>query len=132
MTFSEEIPAELMDAGRRASDIVNTYRVHRTWDELKHKWLVLNLSDGSTDGNLYDTRRDAVRHQKHENQVAYLAFRSLLSGTNPKDMAIYLKFCRTAYESGMRLTDPDDRFGGKQLIPTAHGRDLLTGTRRQQ
>lgn len=114
-----EIDPDIIDAGKRASDIVNTFRIHNGWDELKTKWLAISLADGSNDGTLYDTRRDAVRHQRDEFRCAYVAFRNLPQGSRPREMAIYLQFHRDAYKNGMRLTDPEHSLGGKEALLTS-------------
>lgn len=119
------ISAELMECGRRASDTVNTYLAHRTFDELRHKWIAFQLSDGSSDGTLYDSKRDAVRHQRNEFQCAYVAFLNLQGGATPKDMAIFLQFNRDAYDAGFRLPDPDDVNGGPDLAPTSPRMDYM-------
>lgn len=35
------------------------------------RWIAVRLSDGGTDGAVYDTRADAVAHQLHERQCYY-------------------------------------------------------------
>lgn len=112
---------EFADAGRRASDIINGIITAHPWDDIKDKFIAIRLEDGSSDGNIYDTKADAVRHQTHEQQCAYVGFRNLVGGATPKEMAIYLKFNRDAYLAGMRLIDPDNQRNPVQdlLIPAA-------------
>lgn len=121
--YNKQVSAELLDAGKRASDIVNTYITGLTHDEIMHKFIAIRLSDGGSDGVLYDSKRDAVRHQAHEQQCAYVGLRNLVAGSNPREMAIYLKFNRDAYANGMRLVDPDDQHGGRELLMTAARHD---------
>lgn len=109
---------ELIDAGKRASDIANLYITFMDQWELRSKWLAFRLNDGSSDGVLYDTRKDAVKHQFDERRCAYFSFRNCLGGTNARDMAIFLNFCREAYDAGFRLIDPDDASGGREILPT--------------
>jgi hypothetical protein len=119
----QAISPELKDAGKRASDAVNCYITFQPWDELRRKWIAIRLSDGSSDGVLYDTKRDAVRHQLHEMQCAYVAFINLPGGSSPRDMSIFLAFCRDAYEAGFRLPDPDAQTGGLDVLMTSGQRD---------
>ena len=111
------------DAAKRASDIVNSYLSFIPWDELRFKWLAIRLSDGGYDGNLYDSKRDAVRHQLDEFLCAYVCYRNLQAGAKPKDMELFLQFNRDAYDAGFRLPDPDDQFGGRQVLMTSALRD---------
>lgn len=104
---------EIVDSARRAADIVNGYRSFLDWDELKNKWLAIRLSDGGYDGNLYDNKRDAVRHQSNEFLCAYLCYRNAGPGASPwQELAIFLQDNRDRYDHGQRLPDPDDVHGG--------------------
>ena len=111
------------DDAKRASDIVNSYLTFIPWDELKNKWLAIRLSDGGYDGNLYDSKRDAVRHQLDEFLCAYVCFRNLQAGSRPKEMELFLKWNRDAYNAGFRLPDPDDPTGGPDVLMTTAQRD---------
>jgi hypothetical protein len=68
------------DAAKRCSD---TYRLHRSANLTNaiRKWIAVALADGTSDGVLYDTKRDAVRHQHHNEQ--FYAFVCI----GPHDMA---------------------------------------------
>jgi len=111
------------DAAKRASDNINAYVTFVPPEELRHKWIAIRLSDGGYDGVLYDSKRDAVRHQTDEFLCAYVCFRNLLAGSKPKDMELFLKFNRDAYDAGFRLTDPDDKAGGREVLMTTALRD---------
>ena len=111
------------DAAKRASDILNGYIAFVPFDELKTKWVAIRLADGGSDGQLYDSKRDAVRGQLDEFLCAYICFRNILTGSSPKDMELFLKFNRDAYDAGFRLPDPDDQFGGRQVLMTTALRD---------
>ena len=111
------------DAAKRASDIVNSYRLFVPWDELRTKWLAIRLSDGGYDGTLYDSKRDAVRHQLDEFLCAYVCFKNLVGGSTPREMELFLKFNRDAYDAGFRLPDPDSQFGGREVLMTTALRD---------
>ena len=121
---------EERDRAQRASDLINEARAMLDWDQLRNCWIAIRLSDGSSDMVIYDTKRDAVRGQLHEQQCAYIAFRNLIGGATPNDMLRYLRFCERAYKAGMRLPDPDAADGGPDLAPTAGHIDSITGRRR--
>ena len=115
------MPPLVSDAGRRVSD---QYALHRVADPLNSigKWFAVRLSDGSSDGVLYDSRRAAVRHQHHDEM--YYAFVQI--GPWPmsaKDADIFLQVHRRAYMRGLRLADPDHRSGGREIIPRLYRTD---------
>jgi hypothetical protein len=90
------------DAARRCSDIVNTHLVANRANA--GKWVAIRLSDGGSDGVLYDTRPDAIRHQLHETQCAYVCIPP--TGMPPKDAEAFLAFNRKLYDAGFRMPDP--------------------------
>lgn len=118
---------EEKDRAQRASDLINEARATLDWDQLRTCWIAIRLSDGSSDMVIYDTKRDAVRHQLHEQQCAYICFKNLIGGATPRDMLRLLRFIEQAYKAGMRLPDPDDEFGGPDLAPTAGHMDAIVG-----
>lgn len=124
MSSSGLPPGSYSDEAKRASDIINSYLSFIPFDELKNKWLAIRLSDGGYDGNLYDNKRDAVRHQLDEFLCAYVCFRNLMGGATPKEMEIFLKFNRDAYDSGFRLPDPDHVAGGPDVLMTTNLHDF--------
>lgn len=116
---SGSIRNQVSDAARRCSDIVNGYISTRPIDELRNCWIAVRLSDGGSDGTLYDSKRDAVRHQLWEFQCAYVSFRNLAGGITPLEAERFLDYNRRAYDAGFRLPDPDDANGGPDLfLPT--------------
>lgn len=121
---------EEMDRAQRASDIINQARAELDWDALRLCWIAIRLSDGGSDMVIYDNKRDAVRHQLHEQQCAYIAFRNLIGGVTPREMLRYLRFTENAYDNGMRLPDPDAPDGGPDLAPTSGQMDFLSGRTR--
>jgi hypothetical protein len=113
----------VMDAGERASDVVNVWLVGLGFDAVRDKFLAFKLADGSTDNVLYDSKRDAVRAQSDERLCAYFAFRNCAGGTNPREMAIFMQWHRDAYDAGHRLPDPDAVNGGPEALITARQGD---------
>lgn len=70
------------------------------------RWAAIRLSDGGSDGIAYDRRSDAIRHQLHESQCAYV---KIPHDAMPlAEAESFLKFNRDAYDAGFRLIDPDD------------------------
>lgn len=90
------------DAAHRSADLITQGFVdgHTGW------WIALRLSDGGSDGKIYQTRQAAIAFQLHESQCAYAQI--ILGGMSPKEAEAFLKFNRQVYDQGFRMTDPDD------------------------
>ena len=102
------------DAAKRIHDF---YQLHRTADlyGTLGKWFAAALADGTNDGTLYDSKRDAVIHQHHNEQFdTYIqivrADRTICSAEFTGNVA------RRLYDRGARWADPDDKHGGKDVI----------------
>ncbi len=105
------------DAGKRAYDIVRSYVHFVDYETRIRSWVAIRLEDGGSDGNLYDSKREAIRHQLHEQQCMYFSYRGSPEGfQSPKDAQLYLDYHRHIYSSGGRFADPDDASGGRDLI----------------
>lgn len=113
------------DYARRCADIINDLRASHEFNELCNKWVAIRLSDGGSDKTLYDSKADAIRHQLHEQQCAYISFRNLMNGITAREAKVFLDFTRQAYDSGMRLVDPDDTHGGQDLFLANNQWDYL-------
>lgn len=123
-----------LNAGKRAHDYIQTYTQGIDIWDIKSKWVAIRLSDGGSDGQIYDSKQDAVRHQAYEQQCMYVAFGSMLAagGSNARELAIMIAFHRDAYKRGFRLVDPDLKSGGMDLIMQAADYDRYTGHQRSQ
>lgn len=109
-----------LDAAKRLSGIVNTICVIHPMDVVINSWIAVRLADGSTDGVLYDTRREAVRHQPYEKQCAYLSLRQAPGGMDIQAAYAILKFHRDAYDANLVFVDPEHPTGGVDMqIPIA-------------
>ena len=100
------------DRARRCADTVNMHILaHKPaeggpvdWNG-PTPWIAVNLSDGRSDGVLYSSKAEAIRHQIHETQCAYLTIPP--DGMTYQQAEVYLKFTEQMYEAGVRLADPD-------------------------
>lgn len=102
------------DAAKRLSD---THRLHKSaLGQLAiGRWFACALADGTTDGVLYDSKRDAVRHQHHNEQ--FYAFVCVNPGDcTPCEAEEYLHINRMLYSRGIRMTDPDHAHGGPDIV----------------
>lgn len=89
---------------QRASDIVNGHLAEHGFDAVG-KWVALRLSDGGSDGNLYDSKAEAIRFQLHEKQCVYTQL--LPEGMSVRAAQSFLNTHRQFYGAGMNLADPD-------------------------
>jgi len=106
------------DAAKRAWEQVKNIAASTEWGERVNSFLTIRLSDGYCDGTLYENKKDAVKHcGGNEQWYAFFSFRNAPNGfASPKEAGIFLAYHRAAYDRGFRLPDPDDQFGGPDLI----------------
>jgi hypothetical protein len=102
------------DAAKNTAFVYMTHRMALGDSAIGH-WIAVRIQDGTSDNVLYQTRREAVRHQGHNEQVcAFLNIR-------PCDLSVceaasFLRISRMAHDNGFRLADPEHRAGGRSLI----------------
>lgn len=117
------------DAAKRLCD---TYNLHRVADPLHsiRRWFAAALHDGSSDGVLYDSKRDCILHQ-HQNEQFYTYICIAPSTMNACEAQVMLNTARRLYDAGFRLVDPDDVNGGKEVIKRLRVEDQLAAMRGQ-
>jgi hypothetical protein len=116
------------DAARRVAD---TYMLHRlAGGRLGSvgKVFAVALHDGSSDGVLYDTITEAIRHQRH-NAKWYAYLRVGREDMTVCNAASMLKLHRDADAAGLTFTDRDDPSCGYELIPRLAQEDHRRMTR---
>lgn len=94
MALSLSEANEFIDAGKRISDSVALHLLV-TSDLLENvgRWCAFKLQDGTSDNTPYDTKDDAIRHQKGDpKQYCYLKITP--DGITPKDAMHFLKINR--------------------------------------
>lgn len=89
------------DAGRRLAEAHERARAAGGVG----RFIAARLSDGRTDGAIYDTRDDAIRHQLDETQCAYIVVQP--AAMPDEEATGLLDVNRRIYAAGMRTTDPD-------------------------
>lgn len=89
------------DAAKRCSDSINLAAFMGDFG----KWVAIRLSDGGSDGVVYDTRQDAIRHQFHEQFCCYVMVPP--GGMQPAEAEDFMQFNRELYDAGFRMTDPE-------------------------
>lgn len=115
------------DAAKRMSDTYNLHRIG-AGDDAIGKWFAAALHDGTTDDVLYDSKRDAVIHQHHDEQwYTYIKINPMSS--NPCEMEVMLKTARSLYDKGLRMADPTDKRGGLDVIKRLSVEDQMAQAR---
>lgn len=89
------------DAGQRMADALNAHVVFSKG--CFGRWMAIRLEDGSSDGTLYDTREDAIRHQRFEHQAWYELVKP--RSYSADECALTLMYARAAYDAGWRPAD---------------------------
>lgn len=89
------------------------------------KWIAARLSDGGTDGVIYDKRQDAINHQLHETQCVYVQVQP--DQMPAHEASQFLEVGERIYDSGRRLSDPD----GTPMITSEQVPNLNRALRRE-
>jgi hypothetical protein len=93
---------EEWDVARRVSDAVN---LHISVNEQARGWVACRMDTGESDGSLYDTRSDAVRHQKNESFCFYLKVQP--GGMTAKQAWVNVVAFRKLRDAGIRPDHED-------------------------
>lgn len=103
------------DAAKRLAD---HYTLHLVagGHQVVGQWMRAALADGDSDGVLYASRQAAVAHCGH-NEDRYCFVQIGPSSMSACQGDSLLIFHRSAYQAGFRLSDPEQRGGGRQVIP---------------
>ena len=91
------------DAAKRIADIYSLHRLADPYGNIGF-WIACALADGQSDMVLYETKRDAIRHQ-HHNENWYTFIQIVPSTMTPCEAEVMLKVARMAYDRGWRITD---------------------------
>lgn len=87
----------LKEAGKRMAGSLN---LHIVAGQCFGRWVAFKLEDGRSDGVIYDTRDDAIRHQLHETLCWYEPIRPVSYSAD--ECALILMYARAAYDAGWR------------------------------
>jgi hypothetical protein len=103
-----EFPQELIDAANRMRDAHDLHVVAGALGarERHLQWLAIRLADGRSDGTVYETRRDAVRHtQNKERGWAYIKISADSMGE--RQAIIVLQMFRRAFSRGVIFAEEE-------------------------
>ena len=88
------------DAARRCSDAVSLACVAGATG----MWVAVRLSDGGTDGNVYDSREAAIRHQR--GLSAFTPCQVQPGGMSHFEAEAFLDYWRKLHAANVRDNDP--------------------------
>ena len=88
---------ENWDAAQRISDTVSLHMVAASnFMDAVGKWCVFKLEDGRSDGHIYDSKDDAIRHQQGDPKH-YCYLKITPDGITTKDAWHFLKINRNPF-----------------------------------
>lgn len=132
--LTAELAKGLDDAARRLAERHNELLANLSREEIiAGRWIAPRLSDGECGPDVYDSRRDALRHVPDERHHGYV--RVNLTHMPVREAVMFLGWARAVYANpAYRMPDPDREpimptrqesvlsAGGRSLLP----RDLIT------
>ncbi|MFG2848499.1 hypothetical protein ACGF12_35870 [Kitasatospora sp. NPDC048296] len=117
----DKVTPEEWDTARRVSDAVNLH-IAATPDA--RGFVACRMDDGRSNGDLYDTRRDAVRHHMKAGQESnYLYIKVVPGGITPRSAWVMVVAFRKLRDAGIRPDHED--------VQLPHQRELLAGIDRR-
>jgi hypothetical protein len=87
-------------AAKRCSDAVSLAAIAGA----SGMWVAVRLADGSTDGNVYDSREAAIRHQK--GLAAFVPAQVQPGGMQHPEAEAFLDYWRRLSDANVRDDDP--------------------------
>jgi len=111
------------DAAKRIADIYNLHRVGAGSNAIG-RYFASRLSDGTSDNVLYDSKRDAVIHQ-HHNEKHYTFICIGPQSMRVCDAEVMLKVARACEAKGIGMADPEHARGGAEVIKRLTNEDQL-------
>lgn len=85
------------DEARRMSDVITTHLLADRSGNIG-RWVAIRLSDGGSDGTVYDDVAAAADAQLHYKQCAYIRISG--AGMTPREAAVVLAYHRRVYDAG--------------------------------
>lgn len=106
--MKDGFPQELIDAANRMRDAVNLHVVAGTLGvrERHLQWLAIRLEDGRSDGTVYESRRDAVRHTQNKEKGWYYVKVGAQS-MSEREAIIVLQMARQAFKRGVIFAEEE-------------------------
>lgn len=118
------------DAAKRISDVVT----QAIADRQGNRWMAFALEDGASNGTVFDTKADAIRHHRNAARQ-YMYLKIPLDYLSPRAAEVFLKLHRQLKALGQH---PDDEMikseymfdNRREAYPELDARRILVRTRR--
>lgn len=106
--MNEGIPQELIDAANRMRDNVNLHVVAGTLGarERHLQWVAIKLEDGRSDGNVYETRLEAVNHTMNR-EKGWFFVKVGAETMSEREAIIILQMSRQAFKNGVVFAEEE-------------------------
>jgi hypothetical protein len=104
------------DAAKRIADTVTLHWIAGGWENTINKWMAFDLGEGRSDDTLYNSKIEAVTHQKGSYQ-RYMYLCMAPNGMSICEAEVMLELHRKARERDIASPDIDHPTGGRDLIP---------------
>jgi hypothetical protein len=100
--MTNELPQELKDSAARMRDAVNLHVMAGNIGirERHLTWVAINLEDGRSDGELYESRADAVRHTTNRHR-GWFYVKVGAEHMGERESVIVLQQARQAFKAGV-------------------------------
>lgn len=101
-------PQELTDAANRMRDAVNLHVIAGVLGvrERRLQWVAIKLEDGRSDGEVYESRPDAVRHTANKSR-GWFYVKVGAESMNEREAIIVLQQARQAFAKGVIFAEED-------------------------
>lgn len=101
-------PQELIDAANRMRDAVNLHVVAGTLGvrERHLQWIAIKLEDGRSDGTVYESRKDAVKHTALKSR-GWFYVKIGADSMGEREAIIVLQQARQAFAQGVIFAEED-------------------------
>lgn len=104
----DSFPQELLDAAARMRDAINLHVVAGTLGvrDRELQWVAIKLEDGRSDGEVYASRKDAVRHTMNKSRGWFYA-KIGAQTMGERESLIVLQQARQAFKAGIVFAEED-------------------------
>lgn len=116
---------EHSSAAKRISEVATQLWLDNKWDCVG-KFIAVNLGNGMTNKDLYPSVKDAARFN---DPYKHFFLKLHPQGIGECEAEILLRFHRDARANGFPQADPQERNGGRTLIPRIGNREIISQIR---
>lgn len=113
------------------SEVVTNVRHSADWSEVRTGWMAFRLEDGRSDGVVYDSRDDAIRHHwNRSDKYFYFSLKNAIGGLPPDHATMILATARVQSSRGRYHPVPENQDPIPRLTMEDYLDELYTTARR--